>query len=64
VALVRTNISEFLHSVFQLQVTADGVPGSLVLSILIMEVLHFSKMLLLTGATWRHIPEDGILRSH
>jgi hypothetical protein len=29
-----------------------------------MEEIHSSKALDLMRATWRHIPEDGILHSH
>jgi hypothetical protein len=27
-----------------------------------MEAIHSSEMSILTGATWRHIPEDGVLQ--
>jgi hypothetical protein len=53
----------FLRSVHQLLVTAN-VPSSPILVTLMMEVLDFSETLVLTGATLRNIPEDGILHSH
>jgi hypothetical protein len=40
------------------------MPSSGILVTLIMEALSSSEMLVLTGATWRNIPEDGILHSH
>jgi hypothetical protein len=49
-----------LHSL----VTANIVPSSLILSILMMKVIRFSEMSGLIRATRRHIPTDGILRSH
>jgi hypothetical protein len=51
----------FLHSVLQMLVTANTVPSSLILFILMMAVIHSSKMLVLTRATWRQSPDDGIL---
>jgi hypothetical protein len=50
----------FLHSVRQLLVTAN-VLSSLILSILMMEAIRSSKTKVLTRATRRHIPEEGIL---
>jgi hypothetical protein len=49
---------------FQLLVTANVVPSSLFLFTLMMEAIHSPETSILTGATLRHIPEDGILDSH
>jgi hypothetical protein len=50
--------------VFQLLVTANVVPSSLILVILMMEAINSSETLVLTRVTRRHIPEDDILHSH
>jgi hypothetical protein len=47
----------------QLLVTAN-VPVPLILSTLMMEVIHSSKVPVLTRATWHHILEDCILHRH
>jgi hypothetical protein len=52
------------YPTFQLLVTADVVTMSLILSTLIMEAIRSSETSVLTRATQRHIPEDGILHSH
>jgi hypothetical protein len=71
VAVVRTDVSEehsatilFLRIVLQLLVTANVVPSSLILSILMMEEMRFSETSVFTRATRLHIPEDGIVHSH
>jgi hypothetical protein len=50
-----------LRSVLQLLVTAD-IPSLLMLSALMMEGIRSFRMLVLTGATWHHIPKDSILQ--
>jgi hypothetical protein len=51
VALVRTDISNI-------------VPSSLILSTLMMEAIRSPETSVLTRATRRNIPEDGILHSY
>jgi hypothetical protein len=72
VALVRTNYLEkrnasivrvtivFLRSVHRLLFTVNVVPSSPILVTLIMEVLCSSDASILTRATRRKIPENGI----
>jgi hypothetical protein len=48
----------------QLLVTAKMVPSSPILVTLMMRMIHSFKTLVLTRATWRHIPEDGVLHGH
>jgi hypothetical protein len=54
----------FLRSLRRLIVTATVVPSSPFLATLMTEALRSFQTSLLTGATRRCIPEDGILHSH
>jgi hypothetical protein len=45
----------------RLIVTANVVPISPILVTQMMEAIHSSETLVLTGTTWCNIPEDGIL---
>jgi hypothetical protein len=46
--------------VHRLLVTDNLVPSSPILAALMMDALCSSETLVLTRATWRNIPEDGI----
>jgi hypothetical protein len=75
-ALVRVDVSEelsssiivfvlvFLRGVGRLLVTANVFPSSPILVTLMMEALSSCDTSVLTRATWRNIPQDGIIRSH
>jgi hypothetical protein len=55
--------NNILRSVFLLLVPANIVPSSLMLFTLMMEAVRPTKTSVVTRATYRHIPEDGILHS-
>jgi hypothetical protein len=50
--------------VFRLLINANVVPSSPILVILMMEAIHSSETSVLTRATRRKVPEDGIPHSH
>jgi hypothetical protein len=56
VALVRTDVSQRAS-------VANVVPSSPILVTLIMEIIYSSETSVLTRATRRKIPEDGILHN-
>jgi hypothetical protein len=62
--IAKLVVQVFVHSVFQLLVSANIVPSSPILITLMMEMICSSKTSVLTRATWGIIPEDGILNTY
>jgi hypothetical protein len=53
-----------LRSVLRWLVIANLIPRSPILVTLMMKAIHSSETSVIVRATWRHIPENGILPSH
>jgi hypothetical protein len=67
VVLVGTDVSEErtnIRSMLRLLVTANAVPSSPILSTPMTETIRSSETSVLTTATQRNNPEDGIFHSH
>jgi hypothetical protein len=62
--LCSFHINSVRCSVLRLLVTTNVVPRSSILVTLVMEAICSSETSVLRRAIRRHIPEDGILRSH
>jgi hypothetical protein len=62
VALVRTDVSEELNASMRRLLVTANVPSSQIVVTLMMEALSSSETSVLTRATRRNIPEDGILQ--
>jgi hypothetical protein len=60
----RNKVSSNYRSVLQLLVTPNVILSTPILVTLMIEAINSFETSLLTIATWRNIPEDGILHSH
>jgi hypothetical protein len=49
---------------YSISLQRASIASSLIFVTLMTEALHSSETSVLTRATWRNIPEDGILHSH
>jgi hypothetical protein len=63
-AVTSNRSTLFLRDVLKLLITANVVPSSPILVILMMEAILSFETSVLTRAAWRHIPEEGIRHSH
>jgi hypothetical protein len=61
VIIVKVERISFFRTVLQLLVAPNDVSDSLIISTLMMKAIYSSETSVLTRATCRHIPEDGIL---
>jgi hypothetical protein len=61
---LRSNTMYYFFAVLRLLVIAKVVPMSPILVTLMRKTIRSSEMSVLTRATRRHIPKDGILHGH
>jgi hypothetical protein len=61
--LVQWDVVTMKNAFFLLLDTANVAPSSPILVTLMMEAIRSSETSVLTGATQRYVPEDGILHT-